>query len=95
MTVMQLLIQPFGIMNALRMKFLVPISATGALATAVAAPKSTAVQILRAVDFRKVKPVLKPNRLEWTLLVASFMMIFSVTWFVYSKPMVWKNSSRL
>ena len=43
MTVMQLLIQPFGIMNALRVKFLVPISATGALAAAVAAPKSTAL----------------------------------------------------
>ena len=30
-------------MNALRVKFLVPISATGALAAAVAAPKSTAL----------------------------------------------------
>jgi len=41
------------------------------------------IQILRCVvDFQKVKPVLKPKRLEWwTLLVASFMMVFSVTWF--------------
>jgi len=41
MTVMQLMVQPFGIMNALREKFIIPLSATGALAVAVCAPKST------------------------------------------------------
>ena len=41
MTVMQLMIQPFGIMNTLRRKFVIPMSATGALAATVVAPKST------------------------------------------------------
>ena len=41
MTVMQLMMQPFGIMNALREKFIIPVSATAALAAAVCAPKST------------------------------------------------------
>ena len=41
MTVMQLMMQPFGIMNALREKFIIPVSATAALAVAVCAPKST------------------------------------------------------
>lgn len=41
MTAMQLLVQPFGILNALRGKFIIPLGATIALASAVTAPKTS------------------------------------------------------
>ena len=84
MTVMQVMMQPFGIMNALRGKISVPISATAALAAALTAPKSTALySFCGELTMSQSNSRHSRHFAEWwTLLVSSFMMFFSVTCFV-------------
>lgn len=84
MTVMQVMMQPFGIMNALRGKISVPISATAALAAALTAPKSTALySFCGELTMSQSNSRHSRHFAEWwTLLVSSFMIFFSVTCFV-------------
>ena len=82
---MQLVMQPFGIANSLRWNFLIPVSATGALAATVAAPKSTGLYTFCGARLTtQVKRYFSHSfSLErWTLFVATCMMVFSATWFV-------------